>query len=111
MRIETLLAFLGAPDLNAVPGEPFHHERRFVLAASQTVEHEDQKNIELFQSGGFLNFPDGVPVLCRDFEAGNALLAELPDDFPSLIRGEIPAAFFLHGNVVFLHLAFRGDAV
>ncbi|OCN01989.1 hypothetical protein A7X67_04335 [Clostridium sp. W14A] len=48
MRIKTLLPFLGAPDFNAVVYEPFHDKRCFVLAASQPVKHEDQKNIKFF---------------------------------------------------------------
>ena len=46
MIVKTLLAFLDAPDPDAMSNEPLHHEGRFIVAAAQTVKHENQQYIE-----------------------------------------------------------------
>ena len=37
MAVKPLLTFLGAPHLDALLDEPFHHKRRFIITAAQTV--------------------------------------------------------------------------
>ena len=46
MIVKTQLAFLDAPDPDAMSNEPLHHEGRFIVAAAQTVKHENQQYIE-----------------------------------------------------------------
>lgn len=73
MIIESLLAFLGTPDLNAVVDKPLHNKRRFVITASKAVEHKHKKNIKGAQGRFPLDLLYSVPLLSGDLEAGHAL--------------------------------------
>ena len=63
MVVEALLPLLGAPYLNTVLGEPFHHERRLVVDPPDPVEHEYQKDVKLVIQSRLFQFLDGVPII------------------------------------------------
>ena len=46
MIVKTLLALLDTPDSDAMGNEPLYYEGCFVVAAAQTVKHENQQYIE-----------------------------------------------------------------
>lgn len=112
MIVKPLLSLHGAPNLDAVLHEPFHHKGRFIVPAAQAVKHEHQQDVKLALQGHPLDFLDGVPILGRLLEAGNALLGKLLDDLPFVLTlDKLTAKLLLHGNVVFLHLPHRGNTV
>src|SRR5699024_290620 len=51
VAVKTLLAFLGAPYLDPLLDEPFHHKGRFICNAPDAVKHEHQQDVELFLPG------------------------------------------------------------
>ena len=71
MVVEALLPLLGTPYLNAVLGEPLHHERRLVVNPPDPVEHEYQEDVKLVVQGSLFQFLDGVPVIRRYLITGN----------------------------------------
>ncbi len=60
MIFKTLLTFPRAPYLNPVICKLFNHKRRFILNASDSVKHEDQKNIKLIVYSSLFQFLNRV---------------------------------------------------
>ena len=60
--VEPLLSFLHASNPDAVGGEPLNHERRFIIAAAQAVEHEYQQHIEFPGQRRLFYLHDGVAL-------------------------------------------------
>ena len=103
MVVEALLPLLGAPYLNAVLGEPLHHERRLVVNPPDPVEHEYQEDVKLVVQGSLFQFLDGVPVVCRYLITGNPFFGKLFQDYPILlITGKLTTRLFLHGDVILI---------
>ena len=101
------------PNLYAMLDKPFYYERRFVVNASDPVEHKDEQYLELpFDSRDF-QFLNSIPVLGRYLETGNSLFEELLADDPVMSSCKVPTLLLLHGNVIlhFIDLPYRGDTV
>ncbi len=116
MTVKTLLPFLGAPYLDPLLDEPFHHKGRLICNAPDAVKHEHQQDIELFLPGQPLDDLQLVPVFCPDFVARDSLLLFLMDDGPAHFVTEGTAGFPLHGNVglvfvIVVHLFVGGNAI
>ena len=108
MAVESLLAFLDAPDADSMRHEPLHHERCFIIAAAKAVEHEYQQNIEFPCQRIRLDLHDGVSVFGFDLVAGHTLLIKLLDDLPSSLGlHKFPTGNALHGDVVVIYLTNR----
>lgn len=104
MVIKSLLAFFGAPYLNAVIDEPFHNKRRFVITTTQPVKHENEKDIEGIQRRLALDLLYGIALLGRHFESGDAFFGKLPNNVPAHLCGKLMTPLLLHGDVVFFDL-------
>lgn len=111
MVIKPLLAFLGAPNLDAVVDEPFHNERCFVIAPAKAVKHENKKDVKGVQCRLALDFLYGVALLGGDLEAGHAFLGKLSNNVPTHLCGELMASLLLHGDVILFDLLQRGNAI
>lgn len=111
MVIKPLLAFLGAPDLDAVVDEPFHNEGCFVIAAAKAVKHENKENVKGVQCSFTLNLLYGVALLGGHFEAGDTFLGKLSNNVPTHLCGELMASLLLHGDVILFDLLQRGNAI
>lgn len=111
MVVKPLLAFLGAPNLDAVVDEPFHDEGRFVIAPAKAVKHEYKENVKGVQRSFALNLLYSVALLGGDLEAGDAFFGKLPNNVPAHLCGKLMAPLFLHGDVVFFDLLQRGNTV
>lgn len=111
MVIKPLLAFLGAPNLDAVVDEPFHNERCFVIAPAKAVKHENKKDVKGVQCRLALNLLYGVALLGGDLEAGYAFLGKLSNNVPTHLCGELMASLLLHGDVILFDLLQRGNAI
>ena len=116
VAVKTLLAFLGAPYLDPLLDEPFHHKGRFICNAPDAVKHEHQQDVELFLPGQILDDLQLVTILCSDFVAGNTFLLFLMDNGPAHFVTEGAAGFPLHGDVglvfvVVVHLFVGGNAI
>lgn len=72
VALKFLLAFLDAENTNALLGEPFDHEGRFVIPTAQTVKHEHKQDIKSIFCGIFPKLLNGVPVIGGNLEARNA---------------------------------------
>ena len=105
MVIKPLLAFLGAPNLDAVVDEPFHNERCFVIAPAKAVKHENKKDVKGVQCRLALDFLYGVALLGGDLEAGHAFLGKLSNNVPTHLCGELMASLLLHGDVILFDLS------
>ena len=114
--VKTLFAFLRAPDLYSVLDEPFHNERRFVRDTTDTVEHENEQNIELAFPGKFFYCLDLVAVLGAYFVTGNAVFLFLVYDIPAHLLGKSVTRLSLHRDIRFviivvIDLLIRGNTV
>lgn len=62
--------------------------------------------------GSFFDFHDGIPGIGTNLVAGNPLFGDLIDDFPIRVGCCIfMAGQPLHGDVIVIHLAQRGNTV
>jgi len=109
MVLEFLLTFIDRPYFNVMLCEPLKNERCFILDSAETVEHEDEKNVEFMGKCRFLQVLNGVALFGGYLEPGDSLFLEFPKDFPiGLSFGEFVAGDSLHGNVIFgdVHLLY-----
>lgn len=98
VAIEALLSLLGAPYLDPVLYEPFHHKGRFVSDTPDAVKHEHQQNIKLFLLCQFLGDLQLVPVFSPYLVAGNTFLLFLMDNHPAHLFAKGMTGFSLHGK-------------
>ena len=104
--IEALLAFSGAPNLDALLNEPLHNEGCFIIPPADAVEHENQQHVELVHDGSLLNLHDGITVIGADLVTGDAFFGNLINNLPVRVGRRIFAASqLLHGDVIMIHLA------
>ena len=110
--IKPLFSLPRAPDLDALLHEPLHHEGRFIIPPTETVEHKNEQHIELVLCCSFLDFHDRVPVCGADLVPGDTLLRYLIDDLPVRMRFcVLPAGQSLHWDVIVIHLTNRRHPV
>ena len=95
-----------APNFNPVFHKPLNDKRRFIIPATEAVEHKHQKNIKFPFDCVCLDFLNGVPIFCGNLEAGNAFFVEFLRDDPVLLpRRKFVAALSLHRNIVLFYLS------
>ena len=116
MAIEALLPLLGAPYLDPVLYEPFHHKRRFVSDTPDAVKHEHQQNIELALLGPFFDDLEFVAVFGPYLVAGYAVLLFFVNNRLAHLFTEAVALSALHGDVglafiVIVHLLVGGHSI
>ena len=63
MMLELLLTFIDAPDFDSMLGEPLEDEWSLVLDSAKTVEHEDEKDVELMLHCRFFQILYCIAVL------------------------------------------------
>ncbi len=111
MRFKFLFSFHNAENSDSLLGKPFHYERGFIFPASQTVEHKHKKNVKTLIFGIFPKFLDRIPLVRYDLKPGYTFLAHFFNNSPTLFLCKSPALDTLHGNIVVIHLPFRGDTI
>lgn len=111
VTFDTLLAFVGAPHLDAVLDEPFQYKGCFTLDASQPVKHIHKKDIEVSLARFAAQFLNHIPLTGGNFGTRDFLLGFFQYHTPAMLLGELPTGDLLHRDIVVVHLSFRGNSI
>ena len=112
MIVKALFTLPGTPDFNALLHKPLNYERGLIIPAAQSIEHEDQEDIELMPHCPFFDLHDSISGIRTDLVSGNAFFRNFIDNLPIRVsRCIFPAGKLLHGNVIVIHLSDGGNTV